>query len=505
MNSVNLLFGNKTINQSVSFSQILSQSLESVSYSLQEFATSPEFMEKIRLAFGDSFVTGTALNLAQDWQKGSITFPSLEILTATTLNGAYAGYASGTNTIYLSEEFLSENPLSAITSILLEEFGHSLDVILNNSDSSGDEGQIFSALVQGLSLPESELQALKQENDYAFILVDGQEILIEQGSISDSGGFEGSYQVITLDTNGGGYASFDYEHYTIPDNFIIRYEGRNILETGFVGGSKTGTVQIPEGDSDQLEIIVATNDEGTAWNYTVETIAPGLNIQDAYVAVAGGSNQTATIKFPVILSEAVDVEVTVNYFTLVGTAVDGVTGNDRIDYRPITGTLTFAPGETSKEVEITVLGDTPVNYGGNANFEIFARDTAYRDWTKGQDIDFNGSLSYGDLGYRVDRFFNDGGTGFQATGLTSDENFFVLISNPVNSDISKDSDQEKARLLTDLEEFLGPDFVNSSSYQKVVETLNDLEAQDTSWAYATGTIYDEGKAPVLAIGSISPL
>jgi hypothetical protein len=442
--------------------------------------------------------------LAQDWQKGSITLPSLEILTATTLNGAYAGYASGTNTIYLSEEFLSENPLSAITSILLEEFGHSLDVILNNSDSSGDEGQIFSALVQGLSLPESELQALKQENDYAFILVDGQEILIEQGSISDSGGFEGSYQVITLDTNGGGYASFDYEHYTIPDNFIIRYEGRNILETGFVGGSKTGTVQIPEGDSDQLEIIVATNDEGTAWNYTVETIAPGLNIQDAYVAVAGGSNQTATIKFPVILSEAVDVEVTVNYFTLVGTAVDGVTGNDRIDYRPITGTLTFAPGETSKEVEITVLGDTPVNYGGNANFEIFARDTAYRDWTKGQDIDFNGSLSYGDLGYRVDRFFNDGGTGFQATGLTSDENFFVLISNPVNSDISKDSDQEKARLLTDLEEFLGSGFATQAAYQKAIETLNNLEAQDTSWAYATGTIYDEGKAPVLAIRGTQP-
>jgi len=206
----------------------------------------------------------------------------------------------------------------------------------------------------------------------------------------------------------------------------------------------------------------------------------------------------------VILSEAVDVEVTVNYFTLVGTAVDGVTGNDRIDYQPITGTLTFAPGETRKEVEIRILGDTPVNYGGNANFEIFARDTAYQNWDKGDDIDFNGSLSYGDLGYRVDQFFNDGSTGFQATGLTSDENFFVLISNPVNSEISQESDQEKDRLLTDLEEFLGPDFVNSSSYQKVVETLNDLEAQDTSWAYATGTIYDEGKAPVLAIRGTQP-
>ena len=106
--------------------------------------------------------------------------------------------------------------------------------------------------------------------------------------------------------------------------------------------------------------------------------------------------------------------------------------------------------------------------------------------------------------YRRAQFFNDGSTGFQATGLTSDENFFVLISNPVHSEISKESDQEKDRLLTDLEEFLGPDFVNSSSYQKVQETLNNLEAQDTSWAFATGTIYDEGKAPVLAIRGTQP-
>ena len=44
-------------------------------------------------------------------------------------------------------------------------------------------------------------------NSFRFA-IDGQEILIEQGSVSDSGGFEGSYQVITLDTKGGGYASF---------------------------------------------------------------------------------------------------------------------------------------------------------------------------------------------------------------------------------------------------------------------------------------------------------
>ena len=482
---------------------LLNLSLDQMQQGLRDFATAPDFLAKMQLAFGDSFTPETALSLSQNWLKGDFTLPSIEILPTVTLNGVYGGYASTINTIYLSEQFLNENSVSAITDVLLEEFGHSIDSMFNELDSPGDEGQIFAGLVRGISLPESELQALRQENDFATIFVNGQEIQIEQGSVSDSGGFEGSFQTITLDTNGGGFASFRYEHFVIPDNFIIRYEGQNILETGFTGGSQTGTVQIPEGNSDQLEIIVATDDEGTAWNYDVETFAPGLNIQDAYIDVAEGTNQTAKLKFPVTLSEAFDVEVSVNYFTLVGTAVDGVTGNDRRDYQPITGTLTFAPGETSKEIEITVFGDTPVNYGGNKNFEIFARDTAYRDWQEGQDIDLNSSLSYGDLGYRVDQFFNDSSTGFQAAGLTSDENFFVLISDPVNADISKDSSEERDRLLMDLEEFLGGE-TSSLTYQKALETVNDLQTQDVSWTFATGTIYDLGKAPVLAIRGTQP-
>jgi uncharacterized repeat protein (TIGR01451 family) len=366
-----------------------------------------------------------------------------------------------------------------------------------------DEGAIFSALVRGETLDENQLQQLRAENDTATITLDGQFIQIEKAAVSDSGGFEGSQKSITLDSNGGRVASFRYEHFTIPDNFIIRYEGKNILETGFVGGSRSGTVQIPKGNSNQLEVIVATDDEGTAWNYTVETLAPGLNIQDAYVDVAGGSNQTAAIKFPVILSETSDVEVTVNYVTLIGTAVDGITGSDRADYAPITGTLTFAPGETKKEIEIGVLGDTPVNFGGNKNLEIFARDTAYRDWQEGQDVDFNSSLSYGDLGYRVNNFFDDSATDFQAVGLTSDEKFFVLLSDPTSAEISKDSEAEKNRLLTKLKKDLGGD-ENSPAYKKAVEEINKLQAQDASWTFATGTIYDQGKAPVLAMRGTEP-
>src|SRR5205823_9745060 len=49
--------------------------------------------------------------------------------------------------------------------------------------------------------------------------------------------------------------------------------------------------------------------------------------------------------------QASDVPVTVNYATEDGTATAGK------DYLAAGGTLTFAPGETSKNVDVTVYGD----------------------------------------------------------------------------------------------------------------------------------------------------
>jgi uncharacterized repeat protein (TIGR01451 family) len=485
-----------------SIDQVLAQSAGFVKDLLTALATSEGFTTTISLAFGDHFNTEQSENLRQAFAAGNFDgLPEVEIRSSDEINGANGAFAQDTNRIYLSQEFVTENQLNpqSIAQVLVEEIGHFIDAQINPFDAPGDEGAIFSALVRGETLAGEQLQQLRAEDDAATVTLDGQVITIEQATVSDSGGFEGSKKTLTLETNGGGIAKYSYEHFVIPDNFIIRYEGKNILDTGFVGGSRSGTVQIPKGNSNQLEVVVATDDEGTAWNYTVETLNNGLNIQDAYVSVEGGSSQKATLKFPVILSEASDVETTVQYVTLVGTAVD----IDKKDYEFVKSALTFAPGETSKEIEITVFGDEPVNFRDDSNFEIFARDTAYRDWQKGEDIDFDGSLSYGDLGYRVDKFFNDTGANFQAVGLTSTENFFVIIRDPVNAEITKDSEEEGERLLTELEEFLGGD-TDSSAYEKAEKTINELQAQDSSWTFATGTIYDLGKDPVLAIRGTQP-
>ncbi|MEA2342229.1 MAG: large repetitive protein, partial [Thermoanaerobaculia bacterium] len=69
------------------------------------------------------------------------------------------------------------------------------------------------------------------------------------------------------------------------------------------------------------------------------------------VRVTEGDSGTATAHFTVRLSPAASKVVTVDYATADGTATSGS------DYTAAAGTLTFAPGETSRSVDVTVRGD----------------------------------------------------------------------------------------------------------------------------------------------------
>lgn len=88
--------------------------------------------------------------------------------------------------------------------------------------------------------------------------------------ISDSGGYEGSNQSLIMTSTGGVWASYSFQFYGIPDRLIITYEGRRLIDTGFVSGSQTLRFYVPDGNSDLLSIAIATDNQGTAWFYEVE-------------------------------------------------------------------------------------------------------------------------------------------------------------------------------------------------------------------------------------------
>ncbi len=69
--------------------------------------------------------------------------------------------------------------------LVLEEYGHFVDATINTVDAAGDEGAIFSGLVQGESFTEGELQQLQLENDQAVITLDGEEIAHREGDGND--------------------------------------------------------------------------------------------------------------------------------------------------------------------------------------------------------------------------------------------------------------------------------------------------------------------------------
>jgi hypothetical protein len=75
-------------------------------------------------------------------------------------------------------------------------------------------------------------------------------------------------------------------------------------------------------------------------------------------ALIEGNTGTTTAAVAVTLSQpSVRQTVTVNYATQAGTAVAGV------DYLAASGTLTFAPGETTKTITIEVLGPATAGAG----------------------------------------------------------------------------------------------------------------------------------------------
>jgi Ca2+-binding RTX toxin-like protein len=109
---------------------------------------------------------------------------------------------------------------------------------------------------------------------------------IQPISISRSGGVEGSSEVLTLRSTGGGVLNFQYEHYGIPDRFMIRYEGKLYLDTGFIGGNRSGSFLLPAGKSKTIELITATNDPGTAWVYSVSFLEAAIRAPEPYVITA---------------------------------------------------------------------------------------------------------------------------------------------------------------------------------------------------------------------------
>ncbi|PZV20603.1 MAG: hypothetical protein DCF12_22250 [Snowella sp.] len=122
---------------------------------LRRFATEPDFLSKMQMAFGNNFTPNSVLSFSDAWAKGDFAdLPQIEIRSSQEINGALGAFSKENNRIYLAKEFVRENQShpEIIAQVLLEEIGHFVDSRINVADTPGDEGEFFTALVQGQTL-----------------------------------------------------------------------------------------------------------------------------------------------------------------------------------------------------------------------------------------------------------------------------------------------------------------------------------------------------------------
>ncbi|HEY9692384.1 MAG TPA: Calx-beta domain-containing protein [Oculatellaceae cyanobacterium] len=147
---------------------------------LSAFASLENFWDIFNTAFGKEYNRRAAGSLRSQWLSNDFSqFPQIEIIDSSILGSANGAYGISTNKIYLSDSFVANATPTAISAVLLEEIGHFVDAVVNQTDSAGDEGAIFAALIQGQSLDAATLQELKAEDDSGIIKVNGDAIAVE--------------------------------------------------------------------------------------------------------------------------------------------------------------------------------------------------------------------------------------------------------------------------------------------------------------------------------------
>jgi len=168
---------------------------------------------------------------------------------------------------------------------------------------------------------------------------------------------------VSLEINALDNPSFNYDKATYgvneidPSPTITGLGGGTFSSTtGLSINAATGTIDLSASRPGGYVVTYTTNGScPNAANVLINIVDPiSISINDP--SISEGNSGTSKLTFTVSLSSPAPVgDATVDYFTLDGNALAGN------DYTAIgTTTLTFAAGETSKTIDVTIIGDETV-------------------------------------------------------------------------------------------------------------------------------------------------
>ena len=268
-------------------------------------------------------------------------------------------------------------------------------------------------------------------------------------------------------------------------------------------------------EADEIITVAGTLQEVTVTSTAVTLVdddpAPTLSITGSSVD-EGATGATPSLTFTVTKTGATSREVTVAYAVTAGTATSG------IDYEALNaGTLTFAPAETAKTIDVTVRGDDADEYdetievtlSSPLNATLAAADTATGtiiDDDAEPTLSIRGvSVTEGAAGATATLVFTVTKTGLTNRALrvayaitggsaTSGSDYEALEAGTITLSATEAS---KAINIT----VLGDD---ADEYDETIEvTLSSPLNATLDVATATGTIIDDDAEPTLSVNGPS--
>lgn len=177
---------------------------------------------------------------------------------------------------------------------------------------------------------------------------------------------------LVLTTEGGGLSPcpVSVSYRTVDGTAVSGRDYTGVAGTfsvpaGLASGT-TGTIEIPirtdtVDEDDETFTVSLENLSGATLGTAAHVVTivdddpPPTLALDAAASVAEGDAGTTPMTFTVRLSPASERTVTVAYATADRAVQDGATAG--VDYNSTSGTLTFAPGETVKTVQVSVIGE----------------------------------------------------------------------------------------------------------------------------------------------------
>jgi serralysin len=371
---------------------------------LHRWIETNEDLQQLDLAFGNQWNRKLGLQLIQSWSNGK-QLPVIEVVSAAQINGANGAFDSTNNQIYISQHLLdlqAQQP-GLLSAVILEELGHYFDKQVNRVDSIGDEGAIFSRLIQGKQISSTELASLKQENDHTQVSIDGSihnlELNGTYGNITIDGSLADWTAADRLDSAANLTTQVGYELYGKynANNYLFAVKSAQIIGAGTT--------------------IWLNTDQNQATGYQIFGFAGGAEYNINFAADgkaylysgADGQNYLTPLDYS-ISADGLSAEIA------VPTSFLGTTAPTAIDVLVDVNNQVFLPGDYSNPAKLTV------SQAGNPN-PVFVPKYNYGN------ITLDGSLADWSAVERLDTLASQQVAGYQVFGKNTADGYVFAISS----------------------------------------------------------------------------